>query len=190
MKRLNNTLLGIAALTVLPLAAQANISQHPIKDALDSDIAKEQLGPAKFYFADQHSGRGFSAMREVTSSRRARKERGETEQQTCNKAFVAALAAMQSQVAMYFAEAVINVQSNIKHNAYASTTEYQCEIGRAMVHVALKGTVVGKPGAGAAAPAPKASVPERLKQLKALRDQGLIDEKTYKAREAEILKDI
>lgn len=188
MHLMKSLLLTGCVAAMLPLAAHANISQYPIKAALDSEVAKEQLGPEKFYFADQHSGKGFAAMREVNTSRRVKKERGDSEQQSCNKAFVAALAALQKQVSTYYAEAVINVQSNIKHNAYASTAEYQCEIGRAMVHVALKGTVVGKPGAGAAAP--RAPVEERLKKLKDLRDKGLIDEKTYKAREAEILKDV
>lgn len=184
---------GVLALA-LPLMAQANISNHPIKAALESDAAKEQLSNVKVYYANQHNGKGFAALREVTTSRRVKKERGESEQQSCNRAFVAAVAALQNQVSTYFAEAVINVQSNIKHNAFSSTTEYQCEVGRAMVHVALKGIVIGKPGAGASLPttqpAEKGSIPERLKKLKALRDEGLIDEKTYKAREAEILKEV
>lgn len=184
---------GVLAIA-LPGIAQANIKNFPIKAGMESNAAKEQLGPTKVFFADQHSGKGFSAMREVTTSRRVRKERGETEQQSCNRAFVAAVSALQDQVTTYFAEAVIKVQSNIKHNAYSSATEYQCEVGRAMVHVALKGIVISKPGTGASLeatkPANKGSVPERLKKLKTLRDQGLISEESFKAREAEILQDI
>lgn len=178
---------GMAAL-LLPLTAQAAVQEFPIANALKSEHAKEHLRDTKYYFSDQYTGK-MPEIRDIVSGPRVQKVRGASDQELCDEAFIGALTHLQNQAIARNAEAIVNIYSFNLRTPFISTSEYQCEIGRRMVRVVLKGTLVGKVGARPAAQ-PTASPAERLKKLKELRKQGLIDEATYKAKEAEILNEL
>lgn len=190
MHYLKKTMIAGLAAVLLPLSAQAAVKTFPIANALKTEHAKEHIRDTKYYFSDQYTGK-LPVIRDIVSGPRVKKTRGASEQELCDEAFVGAVTHLQNQAIARNAEAIVNIYSFNLRTPFVSTTEYECEIGRRMVRVVLKGTLVGNVGARPAATAqPAASPAERLKKLKELRQQGLIDEATYKAKEAEILNEL
>lgn len=188
MRHLQKIVVATITAVLLPLTAQAAVQEFPIAPALKSDLAKEHIGDRKFYFSDQYTGK-LPVIKEIVAGPRVQKVRGSSEQALCDEAFVAAIASLQNQAVVHNAHAIANVHSFNLRMPFVSTSEYQCEIGRRMVRVVLKGTLVGKTGTQALAQ-PAESAADRLKKLKNLRQQGLIDEATYKQKEAEILGEL
>lgn len=194
MRSLKKVLRVGIVVMILPLAAQASdIKTLPIADALNSALAKEKLNQQMLYFADAYRG-NEGVLESVEAGPRVQRKRGTKLQQSCDEAFVEALTSLQAQAGVKKATAVVNIHSYLPLPfmpgiAFVSAKEYQCEVGRKMVRVVLKGGLVRQNGANAATQS-TASAAERLQKLKQLRKQGLIDEATYKQKEAEILKEL
>lgn|SRR5690554_2516433 len=184
---------GIAAL-LLPLAAQAsNIQTFYIQDALDTPAAKESVDESMLFFADEYGG-SETVMETVLAGPRVEKQRKKKVGHSCHEAFVEALVSLQAQAAAKNATGVVNIHSYlpvpfVPDIPFVSTTEYQCEVGRKLVRVILKGGLIRQGEASSSAPSSEPAA-ERLKKLKALRDQGLIDDAAYKRRQAEILREL
>lgn len=183
---------GITAL-LLPLTAHSSIKTFYIQDALNLPAAKEQVDEAILFFADEYGG-AETVMETVLAGPRVEKQRKKKVEVSCHEAFVEALVSLQAQAAVKKATGVVNIHSYlpvpfVPDIPFVSTTEYQCEVGRRLVRVVLKGGLIRQ---GSAASTSSSSEPaaERLKKLKALRDQGLIDDAAYKRRQAEILREL
>lgn len=195
MRTMQKIIFAVMAVVLLPLAAQADsdMKEFPISDALNSPAAKDKVDRAILFFADEYSG-SETVTENVLAGPRVQKARGKKVKESCNEAFVEALVSLQAQAAVKKATAVVNIHSYIPipfvpDMPFVSNTEYICEVGRKMVRVILKGGLIHQPGASAGKQTTE-SAADRLRKLKELRKQGLIDETAYKRREAEILREL
>lgn len=198
MRTMQKIIFAVMAVVLLPLAAQADsdMKEFPIINALNSLAAKDKVDRAILFFADEYSG-SETVTENVLAGPRVQKARGKKVQESCNEAFVEALVSLQAQAAVKKATAVVNIHSYIPipfvpDMPFVSNTEYICEVGRKMVRVILKGGLVHQPSAPSASAGKQTteSAADRLRKLKELRKQGLIDETAYKRREAEILREL
>jgi len=133
--------LGMGILTA-PLAASARNTEVilPVKGAVESDT-KGHLLDVKFFM--KGAGHPAVAKKFVTVSA-SRSTRGafRSDEDSCNVAFLSSLRALQDRAVTEGGDAIIDIISVTRNVTTESETEFRCVAGSAVVHVALKGTIV------------------------------------------------
>lgn len=125
-------------------SAHARDTEHhfPIEEALNSEAAKGKLdGDVKFYFAGQKTPKVKTKIREATTNKKTNAF-NKSDKEACEWAFLSAMLQLQDKAKELGADAVINIQSYYKKDAFKSDTEYECHAGALLAGVALKGEFV------------------------------------------------
>ncbi len=138
--------LALIAMSIflLTTSAHARDDKHmfPIKDAMETEAAKEKLDPGiKFYFGNQSHPKATKKYGNFSTSKKTNAF-NKSDDQACQWAFLSALLALQDRAQREGGNAVINIASNYKHKTVKSNTEYECHAGNILAGVALKGDVV------------------------------------------------
>jgi uncharacterized protein YbjQ (UPF0145 family) len=134
---------AVAATLVSGIAlARDSRLKLPIKDAMETPAAKEQLGnEIKFVFGSKPAGGKelgtYTANKKTNFANKSDKE-------GCEWAFLSAMVSLKQRAIAEGGNAVVNIQSYYKKNEFSSATEYECGAGAFVGGVALRGTVVKK----------------------------------------------
>ena len=122
--------------------AENEIITLPIKDALASEAAEEELLEGIDYFwGDQKHAKPSEVFETDSIVGRKSKFRREIDY-ACTLAFVDTLLVLQKKSRDMGGNAVTNIVSNFDHKPWSSETEYQCVIGSTVVAVGLRGTFI------------------------------------------------
>jgi uncharacterized protein YbjQ (UPF0145 family) len=144
-KRVTGFAALLIALSLCAPAAQArNDALYPsIHDAMKTEEAQSHLGSSvKLYFANQpHPAVETPLSADVVAHKKSG-FRGKGETEACHSAFVASLAQLQEHANKKGGNAVVNIESYYKKNAYKSKDKYECHVGRSKAVVMLKGDAV------------------------------------------------
>jgi hypothetical protein len=134
-------LAAVAATLVTSLAlARDTRLKLPIKDAMETPAAKEQLGKEiKFVFGSKPAG--GKEIGTYTSNKKTNFA-NKSDKEGCEWAFLSAMVSLKQRAIAEGGNAVVNIQSYYKKNEFTSTTEYECAAGAFVGGVALRGTVV------------------------------------------------
>jgi uncharacterized protein YbjQ (UPF0145 family) len=140
---------GLAALFVSLLLStsvvQARNTQHflPIQNVIEMGKAKGDLGgDISFYFAGQpHSPIDVTLTKGIITNKKTNSA-NKTDEEACNWAMLSALIQLQQAARNMGANAVVNIESFYKKNAYRSKDQFECRAGNIMSSVALRGDVV------------------------------------------------
>jgi len=127
----------------LPGLAQARDTEtfFPIKEAMNTDAAKEKLSKdIKFYFGKK-SVKYRSSVGTYTANRKTNAF-NKSDEEACEWVFLSALLALQDRAIASGGNAIINIHSYYKKDAMHSSDKYECHAGAVMAGVALRGTVV------------------------------------------------
>lgn len=74
-----------------------------------------------------------------------------TDEDACNRAFIAALAALRDHAKLAGANAVVDIKSIYKNREFRSETQYECRAGYVVTGVSLEGRLVKLPAPGVSA---------------------------------------
>lgn len=124
--------------------AQARDTEHhfPIADAMASEAAQGKLDAGvKFYFAGQKTPKVKAKLREAATNKKTNAF-NKSDKEACEWAFLSAMVQLQEKAKELNADAVINIHSYYKKDAFKSSTEYECHAGGLLAGVALKGEFV------------------------------------------------
>lgn len=104
----------------------------------------------QFYWGEQP----YPAVRQsfgIHTSTRKRFAPTQTDQDACQTAFIAALAALRDAAKAAGANAVVDIKSLYKNREFRSETQYECRAGYVVTGVTLEGRLVTLPGPGVSA---------------------------------------
>jgi hypothetical protein len=136
--------LFILATLALSNQAFARDTKHlfSIEEAMQSADFKEKLDPTiRFIFGSQKTSEVIEHKGNFVSNKKTNAF-NKTDQEACEWVLLSALLSFQDRVRAEGGNAVINIESFYKKNAYSSTSEYECHAGAIIAGVALKGDVV------------------------------------------------
>lgn len=136
--------LFILATLALSNQAFARDTKHlfSIEEAMQSADFKEKLDPTiRFIFGSQKTSEVIEHKGNFVSNKKTNAF-NKTDQEACEWVLLSALLSFQDRVRAEGGNAVINIESYYKKNAYSSTSEYECHAGAIIAGVALKGDVV------------------------------------------------
>lgn len=112
-----------------------------INSAMNSDLAKMKLDQrVTFSFGEQAPA--FTANKGTFVSNKKTNAFNKSDQAACERAFLSAMLSLRDRALKEGGNAVVNIHSFYKQEAYHSNTDYECHAGAVMAGVALKGTVV------------------------------------------------
>lgn len=134
--------LALIALALAAGTATARDTEYKVAfaDVMEMPEAKQQLdGSVKFYFGDQATPKVLNKLGDDVSNKKTNGV-GKDDQYGCKWAALSALVAFQTKAKQNGANAVINIQSYYKRDAFKSNTEFECHAGAFVIGVALKGT--------------------------------------------------
>jgi len=146
MKRIITAALA-ASLIALSMPAQARNDRikFPIADAMSTADAKGVLnGSVKFYFSGQKAPTSKHTYGTFTANKKTN-ALNKSDKGACEWAFMSAIVALQSRAQREGGNAVVDIHSVYKNDAFMSPTEYECGAGTFVAGVALRGTVVKLP---------------------------------------------
>jgi uncharacterized protein YbjQ (UPF0145 family) len=153
---------GFAALFVSLSLCVASVQARnvavflPIQDAIKEDKANSRLsGIVDFYFGTQP----YPAVETTLSQGVVAYKKGSvvvnqgvdiymrgsivrTEEESCHRTFLAALAELQEKARRMGGDAVINIESYYKKISFKSSDKYECRAGTAKTGVMLRGDIV------------------------------------------------
>lgn len=143
MKKNMFPILLLGLLFMHEVAVARDTEHHfPIADAMESEAAKGKLDAGvKFYFAGQKTPKVKTKLREATTNKKTNAF-NKSDKEACEWAFLSAMVQLQEKAKELDADAVINIQSYYKKDAFKSSTEYECHAGGLLAGVALKGEFV------------------------------------------------
>lgn len=137
------TFLTLAFVLMAP-EAYSRDTKHmfSIQDAMQSADFKEKLDPnIRFFFGNQKHPRANQKFGNFTTSKKTNAF-NKSDLEACQWALLSGLISLQERALREGGNAVVNIESNYKHNVFSSTSEYECHAGAIMAGVALKGDVV------------------------------------------------
>ena len=134
----------LTVLLALPAlrAVAADVEHHlSFANLMESAEAKHKLdGSVRFYLQGQKTPKVLEKKGDDISNKKTNAF-GKTVEATCQWAAVSALIALQDKAKRMGGNAVVNIVSFYKRDAFASDTEYECHVGHLMSGVAFKGTI-------------------------------------------------
>ena len=144
MRIISKGILSLALCLAPFVAAQARDTEHhfSIEEALNAEAAKEKLdGSVKFYFSGQKTPKVKSKLSEAATNKKTNSF-NKSDKDACEWAFLSAMLQLRDKAKELDADAVINIHSYYKKDAFKSETEYECHAGGFVTGVALKGEFV------------------------------------------------
>ena len=137
-------ILLLLSLLLLPPAVYArdDIGSYSIKEALDLEQSKEELGnDIKFFFGKQAHGKILRNHGVVRTNKKTNAF-GKSDLDACQWAFLSAMITLRDSALTEGANAVINIKSYYRNDLASSEDTFQCGAGAFVAGVALVGTVV------------------------------------------------
>lgn len=135
-------ILGTSLAAVGTVEARDTKQLLPIAAALEAKDSKEKLdGSIKFFFGNQQHPKVLSKLGSDVSNRKTNAF-GKSDDKACHWAFLSAMMALEKRAGELGANAVVNIVSYYKKDAFSSPTEFECHAGALMAGVALKGDFV------------------------------------------------
>jgi uncharacterized protein YbjQ (UPF0145 family) len=135
---------ALAALLAVPAthAFAADKEYHlSFADLMASAEAQQKLdGSVRLYLQGQKTPKVLEKKGEDVSNKKTNAF-GKEAVATCQWAALSALIALQDKAKRLGGNAVVNIVSFYKRDAFASATEYECHVGNLMSGVAFKGTI-------------------------------------------------
>lgn len=132
----------LSAALATPALARDTELKLPLADVLEMPEAKAKLdGSVRFFLAGQPTPKIIEKKGDDVSNRKTNGV-GKDDITACKWAALSALIAFHERAKQLGANAVVDIVSYYKKNAFSSTTEYECHAGAVVVGVALKGTFV------------------------------------------------
>ena len=134
----------LLSLLLIPSSVYArdDIGSYSIKEALDLELSKEELGnDIKFFFGNQAHGKIFKNYGEFRTNKKANAFI-KSDLKACQRAFLSAMISLRDKTVIEGGNAVINIKSNYRNDLTSSKDNFQCGAGGLMAGVALVGTVV------------------------------------------------
>lgn len=114
----------------------------PVKDAMETEEAKSQLGDdVKFFFGPEAHPTAKTTLGTYTSNKKTNFA-NKSDKQGCEWAFLSAMLALKQRAIAEGGNAVVNIHSYYKKKEFSSATEYECHAGAFVGGVTLRGTVV------------------------------------------------
>lgn len=145
MKKTFLAVAAVAALMASVAPAQARDTKvlFPIAGAMSENDAKNRLGDdVQFFFGDQKpAGKVLENLGSDKTSQKTNSV-GKSAQTSCNWAFLSAMLQLKKRANALNANAIVNIQSNYKNDAFSSATEFECHDGAIMTGVAFKADFV------------------------------------------------
>jgi uncharacterized protein YbjQ (UPF0145 family) len=138
--------LCMACVLVAVLATGASATdfkqKFSIQQAIQLEPVKRKLaGNVAFYWGKQPYPATAATFGTYKASRRIGKDRMDIST-ACALAMADALVSLRDEAERQGGNAVVDIVSNLKNEMESSESEYSCMVGRMLVNVALKGTVV------------------------------------------------
>ena len=134
----------LLGLLLIPSSVYAHddIGSYSIKEALDLEQSKEELGnDIKFFFGNQAHGKILRNYGVVRTNKKT-SAFGKSDLDACQWVFLSAMITLRDSALTEGANAVINIKSNYKNDLTSSEDTFQCGAGAFVAGVALVGTVV------------------------------------------------
>ena len=134
----------LLSLLLIPSSVYArdDIGSYSIKEALDLEQSKEELGnDIKFFFGKQAHGKILRNHGVVRTNKKTNAF-GKSDLDACQWAFLSAMVTLRNSALTEGANAVINIQSNYKNDLTSSEDTFQCGAGAFVAGVSLVGAVV------------------------------------------------
>jgi len=140
MRRLTLALATVLTLAIAPAADARDTRQHfDIATALAAGKADGTLdGSVQFHFKGSPAPRVSERLGPANTNRKTNAF-GKSDGKACQWVFLGTLKALQQAAKERGANAVIDIESNYKNQAFSSATQYECGAGGLMAGVALKG---------------------------------------------------
>jgi uncharacterized protein YbjQ (UPF0145 family) len=135
-------LLTIGVLLTAPaVEARDTIYKLKIDEVLQNAEFKAKLGnDVRFYFGDKKMPGVQQNFGEIVTNKKTNSV-GKPDEEACRWALLSALLALRERARKEGGNAVINIVSYYKKDAFSSATEYECHAGNIIVGVALKATI-------------------------------------------------
>lgn len=134
--------LALTAVVATGAAAADVKHKFSIQQAEQLEQVKRKLaGNVAFYWGKQPHPAALATFGTYKASRRIGKDQMDLST-ACAQAMAQALVDLRDEVERQGGNAVVGIVSNLKDEQESSETEYSCMVGRVLVNVALKGTVV------------------------------------------------
>jgi hypothetical protein len=134
--------LTIVGLLADPVAARDERFMFPIRDALDTPVAKAKLDRGiRLHFGGGAPG-GVAKDLGVWKSNKKANAAFRDDKVACERAFLSAVLSLQERARKVGGNAVINIASNYRNVPTSSATQYMCGAGTIMAGVALTGRVI------------------------------------------------
>jgi hypothetical protein len=133
----------VLAILAVPASAAARDDRllFSIADAMSTPAAKAKLDPkVKLYFGTKTPAPVATTMGEVSVSRKTNAF-GKTDLAACQWVFLSVVLELQDQARKAGGDAVIEIETNYKHEVMDSPTEFGCGAGAIIAGVALRGKV-------------------------------------------------
>lgn len=147
MKNMHSLLLaaGLLACVSIPAIARDTEYKLPYADVLSMSEAQGKLDPdIKLHFKGQPPLKVLERKGQGTSNKKTNGV-GKDDQFGCRWAALSALVALQEDAKRNGANAVVDIESYYKKDAFSSATEYECHAGAVVIGVALRGTYAKVP---------------------------------------------
>jgi hypothetical protein len=131
---------ALAACAVLPAHARDTDYKIPFSDVLEMSEAQEKLDPSvKLHFKGQPALKIVERRGQGTANKKTNGV-GKEDRFGCRWAALSALIELQESAKRAGANAVVDIESYYKKDAYASATEFDCHAGAVIIGVTLRGT--------------------------------------------------
>lgn len=134
----------LLSLLLIPSSVYArdDIGSYSIKEALDLEQSKEELGnDIKFFFGNQAHGKILKNYGVVRTNKKT-SAFGRSDLDACQWVFLSAMITLRDSALTEGANAVINIKSYYRNDLTSSEDTFQCGAGAFVAGVALVGTVV------------------------------------------------
>lgn len=139
MKKLGKTIVVTLALLALASCARNDTKYISINESLNTAEAKQVIDPKiKLYFGKDAPGQVLQ--RGVTTKRTTNAVLKE-DFNTCTRAFLSGIIALQNRARTLGATKVTNIVSNYKAGTTTPAGQYQCHVGNIVTGVALKADI-------------------------------------------------
>ncbi|MDZ5459460.1 excinuclease ATPase subunit [Azohydromonas lata] len=130
----------LCVVTTVPALARDTEYKLPFEDVLSMPEAQGKLdGSVKFYLKGQKTPKVLEKYGDDVTNRKTNGV-GKEDVFGCKWAALSALIALQEKAKQQGANAVIDIVSYYKKDAFSSPTDYECHAGAVIIGVALKGT--------------------------------------------------
>jgi uncharacterized protein YbjQ (UPF0145 family) len=130
------------SLCAISVHARDTAHRFPIKDAIAMAKANGLDDDIKFYFGNQkHPAVNATLVKGVVSNKKTNAS-NKTDEEACQWVMLSALLQLQKRARDEGGNAVINIESYYKKNAFKSNDQFECHTGTFLAGVALRGDVV------------------------------------------------